>query len=163
MEPNFLPALITVTGALTVSLITLTFTHWSKSREDRLKRKQEMYDKLLRPYIAFFHEILAEKQKVQPLTQRKVGEIAELSFLLPLYVPDKVFRAFQMVQYKATRFETSSEIEREKAATDFYLALGRLIVEVRKDVGYKRTALKGTDIMRNVIHDIDDYVKKYGL
>jgi hypothetical protein len=163
MEPNFLPALITVTGALAVSLITLTFTHWSKSREDRLKRKQEMYDKLLRPYIAIFHEMLAETQNVPPLTQRKVGEIVELAFILPMYVPDRVFRAFQQVQQKANTFRSASESERAKALAEYYLALGNLVLQVRKDLGYKLTSLKGIDIIRNVIHDIDDHAKRYGL
>jgi hypothetical protein len=163
MDHNFLPALITVAGALAVSLLTLTFTHWSKSREDRLKRKQEMYDKLLRPYIAYFHEILARKHNLEPLTQKKTGEVAELSFILPMYVPDPVFRAFQQVQQNATKLDSSSGSEREKAATEFYLALGNLLLEVRKDLGYKRTSLKGIDIIRNVVRDIDDYAKKYGL
>jgi len=163
MELNFLPALITVAGALVGSIITLTFTHWSKSRDDRLKRKQELYDKLLRPYIAYFHEILAKKHGVEPLTQKKTGEVAELSFILPMYVPDRVFSAFQQVQQKATNLDSSFGGEQEKAAAEFYLALGNLLLEVRKDLGYKRTAVSGIDVIRNVIRDIDDYAKKYGL
>jgi hypothetical protein len=163
MDLNFLPALITVAGGVVGSLITLAFTHWSKSREDRLKRKQEMYDRLLRPYIATFHELLAEKQNVPPLTQRKVGEIAELSLILPMYVPDRLYRAFQQVQQKANKLKSTPENEQAKVLTEYYLALGNLVLEVRKDLGYKRTSLKSTDIMRNVIHDIDDHVKKYGL
>jgi len=163
MEYNLLPALITVAGGLVGSLITLAFTHWSKSRDDRLKRKQEMYDRLLRPYIATFHEMLAEKQNVPPLTQRKVGEIAELSLILPMYVPDQIFRAFQQVQQKANKLKSNSESEKAKVLTEYYLALGNLVLEVRKDLGYKRTSLKGTDIIRNVIHDIDEHAKKYGL
>jgi hypothetical protein len=69
-----------------------------------------MYDRLLRPYIATFHEMLAEKQNVPPLTQRKVGEIAELSLILPMYVPDQVFRAFQQVQQTATKLDSSSGV-----------------------------------------------------
>lgn len=102
MDYNFLPALVTVAGGLVVSLIMLTLTQWYKQRDDRLKRRQEMYDKLLRPYIATFHEVLAAKQNVQPLSQRRVGEIAELAFLLPMYVPDHVFRAFEQVQKAQT-------------------------------------------------------------
>jgi len=163
MDKNLIAALISVAAAFVGSLITLAFTHWSKSREELLNRKREMYDKLLRPYIALFHEMLAEKQNVPPLTQCKVGEIAELSFILPMYVPDKIFRAFQQVQQKANKLQSDSEIEKAKVLTEYYLALGNLVLEVRKDLGYKRTSLKGTDIIRNVIHDIDDHAKKYGL
>jgi hypothetical protein len=163
MELSYLPALITVAGTLVISIITLTYTHWAKSREDRLKRKQEMYDKLLRPYIAYFHEILAKKHNVEPLTQKKIGDIAELSLILPMYVPDQLFRAFQKVQQKGTKLDSTFDSEREKVLTEYYLALGDLLLEVRKDLGFKRTSLKGADIIRNVVRDIDDYAKKYGL
>ena len=101
--------------------------------------------------------------RVEPLTQKKIGEIAELSLILPMYVPDQLFRAFQMVQQKGTKLDSTFDNEREKVLTEFYLALGDLLLEVRKDLGYKRTSLKGTDIIRNIVHDIDDYAKKYGL
>ena len=101
--------------------------------------------------------------RVEPLTQKKIGEIAELSLILPMYVPDQLFRAFQMVQQKGTKLDSTFDNEREKVLTEFYLALGDLLLEVRKDLGYKRTSLKGTDIIRNIVHDIDDYAKKYRL
>jgi hypothetical protein len=163
MDYSFMTALIPVAAGLLGSLVTLAFTHWSRGREDRLKRKQELYDRLFRPYIAIFQELLAEKHNIQPLTQRKVGEIAELSFLLPMYVPDQLFRAFQQVQNKANKLRSTPESEQLKVLLEYYLALGNLVLEVRKDLGYRRTSLKGIDIMRNVIHDIDDHAKKYGL
>jgi hypothetical protein len=161
MSQNIFQALVLVIGGLIGTLITLFFTYWTKRREEFLERKREMYNKLLRPYIAIFHEILAYKQKVQPLMQKKVGEIQELYFLLPLHVPDHVFLAFQNVQQKAFKLDNSPETEREKAATDFYLSLGDLLLEVRKDLGHKRTSLKGIDIIRNMILDIDEYAKRH--
>lgn len=122
-----------------------------------------MYDKLLRPYVAIFHAMLAEKHNVQALTQKKVGDILELSFMLPLYVPDKVFRAFQVVQRHANELEASNENNREKVATEFYLSLGDLLLEVRKELGFRRTCLKGVDIIGNMIRDIDQYANKYDL
>ena len=83
--------------------------------------------------------------------------------MLPMYVPDPLFRAFQQVQQKPTKMELASAGERERAATEVYLALGNLLLEVRKDLGYKRTFLEGIDIIRNVVRDIDEYVKKYRL
>lgn len=163
MGQNVFQALVGASAGLIASLITLYFTHWSKRREELLERKRAMYDKLLRPYIAHSHELLAAKRNVQPLIQTKVGEIQELSFLLPLHVPDQIFRAFQRVQEKAIKLDTSPETDREKAGTDYYLALGDLLLEIRKDLGYKRTSLKGVDIIRNVFWDIDQYAEKHAL
>ena len=163
MSSTLLQAIATAIVALLSAIITLAVTHWSKRREELFARKREMYDKLLRPYVAVFHEILAEKHNVRPLTQKKVGDILELSFLLPLYVPDRVFRAFQLVQRHANELQSSSEKNREKIATEFYLSLGDLLLEIRKDLGYKRTSLKGIDIIRNMIRDIDEFAKKHDL
>jgi len=163
MGQNIFQALVLALVGLFGTLIALLFTHWSKRREELLERKRAMYDKLLRPYMAHSHEILAAKRKVQPLIQTKVGEIQGLSFLLPLHVPDQIFRAFQRVQQKAMKLNASPETDREKAGTDFYLALGDLLLEIRRDLGYKRTSLKGVDIIRNVIWDIDQYAEKHAL
>jgi hypothetical protein len=134
MSATLIQAISTAIVALLSAVITLAITHWSKRREELFARKREMYDKLLRPYVAIFHAMLAEKHNVQALTQKKVGDISELSFMLPLYVPDKVFRAFQLVQRHANELEASNENNREKVATEFYLSLGDLLLEVRKDL-----------------------------
>jgi len=130
---------------LVSTLVTLGVTHQLKRREELLERRREMYDKLLRPYIAHFHEIFAEIRNVKPRTKKQFGAIQELSFVLPLYVPDQVFRAFQKVQVQGVKFDLGLDSEKERLLTHFYLAIGDLILEIRRDLGYKRTTLTSVD------------------
>jgi hypothetical protein len=150
-----------IVGVVT-TLVTLAVNHQLKRRDELLERRREMYDKLLTPYVALIHEIFAEIRNVSPRMKKEFGAIQELSLTLPLYVPDQVFRAFQKVQERGVKFDLGPDSDKERLLVHFYLALGDLVLEIRRDLGYKRTTLKSADIIRNVFRDIDDLVKKHG-
>jgi len=168
MDTSILIAIIAVAGSIVVNLGTQIYNRWSRRRDELLERKKETYEKVLEPMLGYFHEVLARKKGVEPTRKRKLGALQELAFRLPLHVPDKVFRAFATVAEmenevkRVIDVKTSTEEEHEEVLTRYYLSIGKLVLEMRADLGWK-TSIKGIDIIANVVGDIDEKAEKYGL
>jgi hypothetical protein len=119
-----------------------------KLNEDRRKT----YSQILEPYIRVFADIKGQGP-AQAVTQIKSYEHKKTSFDLVLFGSDNVIKAynnFLQFGYNVETSETSSA-QRGKAYMQLW---GKLLLEIRKDVGNEETELSDIDMLRWLIIDI---------
>ena len=145
--PIIIPPLLMAFGGI-VSWIIKSRTEELKATEERLRQERvKVYTEILSPYI----QILSDPSG--PMTARAGTKIASLDykrigFELALLGDDEVVRAWSnLLQY----FYTHGESQRD--FREALRLLGRMLLEIRRSLGNKRTKLTEFDMLRWLIKD----------
>ena len=114
--------------------------------------RRKTYSEMLGPYI----RILAEfegKGPAQAIEQIKSYDYRKTAFDLVLFGSDSVVRAYNAFLQHGYKRQAN---ENNKQSVAVYMTLwGKLLLEIRRDVGNKDTKLDEYDMLRWLIRDID--------
>lgn len=121
------------------------------------KEKQEIYISFLDWLIKniFYYEISNN--------DNLVDEIREQQKKMTIYASDKVLKAWSDFQSVAMDSQVKKEGMSKEEKTKYYieyesLYIEKLIIAIRKELGYKSKNIKEYDILRLYINDINNYV-----
>jgi len=126
-----------------------------ESRAIRVKLNEERrknYSEILTPYIRMFADFKG-KGLAQAINEIKSYDYRKTSFDLALFGSDSVVQAYNALLQYGYKGEANENVGRRG---EMYLRLwGKLLLEIRKDVGNKGTKLDEFDMLRWLIRDID--------
>ena len=126
-----------------------------ESRAIRVKLNEERrktYSEILGPYIRIFTDFKG-KGPTQAIEEIKSYDYRKTAFDLALFGSDNVVRAYNAFLQYGYKGEANENMEQR---VETYMRLwGKLLLEIRKDVGNKKTCLNEFDMLRWLITDID--------
>jgi len=115
--------------------------------------RKKTYDQLLKP---FTNIIIATCEKKQINIKKNMEGIVKAGIDIHLLGSDETCKIWD--EWRAFSFKAEHDTELEKIAGLITLALyPKLVLSIRKDLGYPYTELNGIDIFRSFIKDIDEY------
>src|SRR5690606_26483827 len=119
-------------------------------REQLIEEKRQNYEKILEPIIRLFVGTKGNKQELEKaMKQVQSFDYKKTAFQLMLFGSDSVVSAYN--DYFQYLYKNENNL-------DPYVmlkALGKVVLEIRKDLGNDKTALKEYDMLRFMITDID--------
>lgn len=108
------------------------------------QRKRDLYVEVLK----LFFEVLKKGQKKESLKQDKLAsEWIEITKNMAVYASDDVLHLF--VQFRRMAF---TENQDPKRFMDWF---GKIIIQIRKDLGYSNTRIEPKDVLSLFITDIE--------
>ncbi len=137
----------------------ITWLIRSKTEEFRAIRvklneeRRKTYSEILSPYIQLLVDLKNKEGAAKALDEIKSLDYKKSAFNLALFGSDNVVRAYNAFLQYAYKAE-SGENEEQRAVRYMHL-WGQLLLEIRKDVGNKKTGLNELDMLRWLISDIE--------
>lgn len=125
----------------------------SRATQQRLnEERRKTYSEILGPYIRILTD-LKGKGPAQAINEIKSYDYRKTAFDLALFGSDDVVRAYNALLQYGYKGEQD---ENTQQRGEMYMRLwGKLLLEIRKDVGNKDTKLNEFDMLRWLISDID--------
>jgi len=146
------PTGLFILGGIVTWIIRSKF---EESRAIRVKLNEERrknYGEILGPYVRIFADF-KDKGPTQAINEIKSYDYKKTAFDLALFGSDNVVRAYNAFLRYGYKGEANENPE-QRGVT--YMKLwGKLLLEIRKDVGNKDTKLNEFDMLRWLISDID--------
>ena len=156
--------ILKVLAAPTLMIIGGIITWLIKSKTEELKSVQEKiqkqqldtYAQILEPIIRLFSGLKGDDKDTQ-IAMKKIQsfDYRKTAFDLNLFGSDGVVKAYSDFMQYIYKMEK----QEEKNPLEMLEYLGKVILEIRKNLGYKRTKLKEVDMLRFMITDIDTLKK----
>ena len=146
------PTLLTALGGVIIWIIKSKNDELRMTQEKLNEERRKAYQVILNPYI----RILADLEGSGPteaLNEIKSFDYSKTVFTLTLFGSDNVIRAYNALwqyTYKGGAGENG-----EERGKKYFSLLGKLLLEIRKDVGPKKSELNELDMLRWKISDID--------
>ena len=144
------PVLMIIGGIIT--WIIKNKTEKLKEAQANLRIQQlHTYTEILEPIIRIFSSVKGNKQDQQEaLLKVQSHEYRKIAFDLNLFGSDEVVKAYgDFMQYIY-----QMEKEEKKDAAKMMIMLGKVILEIRKSLGNKKTKLTEIDMLRFMLKDI---------
>jgi hypothetical protein len=174
--------LITAIGSIATPLLLIIFggigwvikSSWEdiKKREEQLRSDRiDVYDELIEPFAilltkdeAFpFLEGYEGKNKEQVIKEKILSvSYRQTSFKLMLMGSDEVIRAYNRLMqffYTHKSKQNPDTIPFNENHTEWLSLFGNLLLEIRRSVGNKDTALSNYEMLEWLISDIQKYKK----
>lgn len=147
---KMLPTLLIVSAGLITWFLKDKSEKLKLQREKLIEEKRQNYEKILEPIIRLFAGTKGNKQELQKaMKQVQSFEYKKTAFQLMLFGSDSVVNAYN------DYFQYLYKNENNMDPYEMLNALGKVILEIRKDLGNDKTALKEFDMLRFMITDID--------
>ncbi|MCK4357696.1 MAG: hypothetical protein KAW92_02950 [Candidatus Cloacimonetes bacterium] len=148
-----IPPILIIVGGIITWLVKKK-TEELKAVEERLREeKRKIYTQLLDPYI----ELLSGQDQIKAIKKVTSYEYKKNAFYLCLYGSDKVISAYNSLM----KFAYESDFDNSNYdAEKMFNLFGHFILEIRKDLGYKKSKLDEIDMLRGIIKDIDKNLNK---
>jgi len=126
-----------------------------RATEEKLRsERRKVYEEILDPYIRIFTDSKGQGA-VQALKKVTSYEYRRTAFELNLFGSDEVVRAYnELVQYTY-----QAEASGQPNTSIMMRRWGRLLLEIRRSLGNRRTRLDEVDMLRGMIKDIDQITK----
>ncbi len=147
---------IKIFGAPFLMLIGGIITWFIKTKIEELKSIQEIihkqqletYSEILEPIIRLFSSIKNDSNDDEiAINKIKSFDYRKTAFDLNLFGSDEVINAYaDFMQYVYAMEKTEN-----KNPNEMILLLGKVMLEIRKSLGHKKTKLKDIDMLRFVI------------
>ncbi|MCJ7812649.1 hypothetical protein MUP95_04930 [bacterium] len=118
-----------------------------KLREDRRK----IYLQILDPYIKLFSDI-SQTNMAQQVKRIKSYDYKKAAFELNIFGSDNVIAAYNNLMTHIFQAEASGKQD----PNEMFDLWGKLLLEIRKSLGNKKTNLNSIDMLRGMIKDIDN-------
>lgn len=148
---NILPTILVVTTGLLTWFLKDKSEKLKYQREKLIEEKRTNYEKILEPIIRIFAGAKNEVEMNKANKQILSFDYKKTAFQLMLFGSDKVVYAYN--NYLQYLYKNEAEIN---PITSINL-LGKVILEIRKDLGNDKTVLTEFDMLRFMITDIDHY------
>src|SRR5690606_1313175 len=147
---NILPTLLVVSTGLITWYLKDKSEKLKLQREKLIEEKRRNYEKILEPIIRLFAGTKGNKQELQKaMKQVQSCEYKESAFQLMLFGSDNVVNAYN--DYFQFLYKNGDNLD----PFEMLRCLGKVILEIRRDLGNDKTALKEIDMLRFIITDID--------
>jgi hypothetical protein len=144
--------LVMVLGGIIGWLVRSHTEEQRSTREKLNEKRRKAYLEILGPYIRIFAD-LKGKGPTQALNEVKSYDYRKTAFELALFGSDDVVRAYNIFMQQTYKAEAVEN--KELRARELMRLWGKLLLEIRKDVGNKKTKLDEFDMLRGMINDID--------
>lgn len=120
--------------------------------EEKLRlERRKIYGDLLDPYIHLYADLKGEGSK-KALKKIMSYDYRKTAFNLSLVGSDEVVRAYNNLM----QHTYAAEKKGEQDPNTMMRLWGKLLLEIRKSLGNKKTNLDGIDMLRWLIKDIDE-------
>lgn len=147
------PTLLVVLGGIVTWIIRSKIEESQAARTKLNEERRKTYGQILSPYIRTLVDLNNKEGIANALAEIKSFDYRQTTFELALFGSDNVVRAYNALLQYGYKAEAGENTEQRGA--DYMRLLGRLLLEIRKDVGNKKTGLNEIDMLRWLIRDID--------
>ena len=144
------PTLLMVLGGIIAWFIKSYIEEFRAIEEKLRKERRNIYVQILDPYIRLFADIKV-KGPNEALKRITSYNYRKTAFELNLFGSDEVVRAYNNLMKHAYEAETTG-IQDPKEMMRLW---GKLLLEIRKSLGNKKTKLDEFDMLRAMVKDID--------
>lgn len=120
------------------------------------EEQRKIYYQILIPYAKLFTSLGNEKKLNEVVEHIKSEEYRKTLFDFNLIGSDNVVNAYNEMMQHTYKSETSGY----KDPKEMMRLWGNLLLEIRKDLGNRKTKLDEVDMLKGMIKDIDKYLKK---
>ena len=148
------PALLITLGGIVSWFVKSRIEELQAIRETLNEERRKIYKELLEPYINIFVGIKnkkgSEEQAIQQITSYDYRKTA---FGLNLFGSDEVIRAYNNLMQYVYKFEAGGD--QKPQPKEMMRLWGMFLLEIRKNLGNKKTKLNEIDMLRGMIKDID--------
>ena len=146
---NIIPTLLVVTTGLITWFLKDKSEKLKYQREKLIEEKRQNYEKILEPIIRSLAGSKNKAEMAKAIKQIKSFEYKKTAFQLMLFGSDSAVDAYNEF------FQFLYQNESDMKPHEMLNSLGKVILEIRKDLGNDKTALREYDMLRFVITDID--------
>ena len=154
----------TISVALITGLLAFISVPVGKYFENRYNIKNQIREERQEIYIHFLDWLIKNVLNAE-INKNKdiVKEIKDNQNKIVFYASDKVLKAWTDLKISALNSEENKKGMTEEEYTKYYLIneapkIEKLILAIRKELGYKNKKIKQYDILRLYINDIDKYI-----
>jgi len=145
------PALMGLGGL--ISWLIKSKTEELKAIEQKLRQERiQVYGKILEPYIQLFTD-LSDNNMRKAVKKILSYDYRKTAFELILLGNDEVVQAYN----KLMQYTYSVEDQENKSPGEMLKLWGDFLLEIRKSLGNKKTALSNLDMLEFMIKDINKY------
>jgi len=146
---KILPTLLVVAAGFITWFLKDKSEKLKFQREKLIEEKRLNYEKILEPIIRVMAGVKNKAEMDKALKQIQSFDYKKSAFQLMLFGSDSVVNAYN--DYFQYLYKNESNLDPYKMLN----ALGKVILEIRKDLGNDKTALKEYDMLRFMITDIE--------
>lgn len=146
---NILPTFLVVSTGLLTWFLKDKSEKLKLQREKLIEEKRSNYEKILEPIIRVFVGAKNDVEMAKAIKQIQSYDYKKSAFQLMLFGSDKVVNAYN--DYFQYLYKNESNLD----PYEMLNALGKVILEIRKDLGNDNTVLKEYDMLRFMITDIE--------
>lgn len=151
LENIIVPVVTALIGAFATWFVQKNLQE-KRDIEKRLSEKrQEIYTQILNPYIKTFSKIKSKDVKEAAIYEVTSFEYRKTAFELNLIGSDDVIIAYNNLMLHAFEAESAGE----KKPVDILGLWGKLLLEIRRNLGNKNTKLDEWDMLKGMIKDLD--------
>lgn len=147
---NLLPTLLVVIAGFITWYLKDKSEKLKLQREKLIEEKRKNYEDILEPIIRLFAGTKGNKAELQKaMKQVQSFQYKKTAFQLMLFGSEGVVNAYN--DYFQYLYKSENDLEPFQMLNN----LGKVVLEIRKDLGNDKTALKEFDMLRFMINDID--------
>jgi len=146
---KILPTLLVVAAGFITWFLKDKSEKLKFQREKLIEEKRLNYEKILEPIIRVLAGVKNKVEMDKALKQIQSFDYKKSAFQLMLFGSDNVVNAYN--DYFQYLYKNESNLDPYKMLN----ALGKVILEIRKDLGNDKTVLKEYDMLRFMITDIE--------
>ena len=145
------PSLLMLLGGIVTWLIKSRIEELRTVEEGLREERRRIYSEMLDPMIRMFSD-RSEKNMEKIIKKIQSYDYRKTAFNLNLIGSDDVVKAYnELMQYTYNLGESP----KEKKAKEMIHLWGKVLLEIRKSLGNKKTKLNELDMFRAMITDID--------
>lgn len=144
------PSLLIVLGGLLTWIIKSRIEELRAIEEKLRETRSEIYSQILAPYITLFSDLSPEGQAKVAATITS-EEYRKTAFDLALLGSDAVIQAYNSLMSYTFQTEGTGNLDPK----EMMRLWGRMLLEIRRSLGNKKTKLSELDMLRAMIKDID--------
>ena len=145
------PSLLMVLGGIITWAIKSKIEELRAIEEKLREERRDIYAQILDPYIRLFAD-LKGKGPDQALRKITSYDYRKTAFDLNLFGSDEVVRAYNDLMKHTYKAEATGNQDPK----EMIRLWGKLLLEIRKSLGNKKTKLNEFDMLRAMIKDIEE-------
>ena len=144
------PTLLMVLGGIITWFIKSRIEELRAIEEKLREERRNIYAQILDPYIHLFADIKKGKGPDEALKRVTSYDYRKTAFDLNLFGSDEVIWAFNNLMEHTYEAEATGKQDPKKMISLW----GKLLLEIRKSLGNKKTKLNEVDMLRAMIKDV---------
>ncbi|GAI29873.1 unnamed protein product [marine sediment metagenome] len=149
------PTLLMLIGGILSWLIKSRSEELKATEKRLLEERRKVYLEIVDPYISLFCDPTG-KGKQEALRKITSYKYRKSAFELNFFGSDKVVFAYNSLLQYAYKVDQESEL----SSRIFLPIFGKFLLEIRKSLGNKKSKLSDVDMLRSMIKNIDEEIKK---